>query len=376
MTEDHPQPPALPSGRTLPVVEIILGLWVAIWLLMMWHGDWPWAGQRVFDFGSPRRSTLKLFGALIPADFRWQSVFLAPLLHASLLGLVFLLFFWRSTGRTLVMFVGPSWTWVTFVLGGAAAAYGHLQAHPHGALPWAVGPFDPILCAVGVQLGWGLMHREARQLTGRAIKTLLFICIWMVVMMLLSGVPLSELGSPRMLEAMGAEGMLAALVAGIALAFLIGIPRRIAPGATVWLGRGLAIVLALGVAGAMATQAEPILKAGKRAEAEDFLEHLRRVERGVSGMLDQSQASSVMRDELAVHHARLLAHPFLEGFDGRDDLLAYAKILGAYLRPVEAPFLTEPQLKKRYGLWYSQHEKPLRARFALPQRPYDPWKRL
>lgn len=379
MTEATPPPlPETPPkpGRRVPVVGLVLGGWVVIWLLMMWHGDWPWVGQGWLDFGSPRRATLKLFGAFIPASFRWQSLFLAPLLHASLLGLVFLVFFWRSVGGLLVQVLGPSWTWVVFVGGGLASAYGHMQAHPYGALPFAVGPFDPILCAIGVQFGWGLLHKAMRSLAGRAVKTLLFLAVWMLLMALLSGLPLDKLGEPRVREAMGAEAMLAALSAGIAFAIVLTILQRIAPAPSVWLGRGLAAAALVCVVAAGTTQATPILQSAERSEAAAFLEQLRTVERSVKTLTKRSDAAQVERNELAVAHGRLVNHAFLDDFAGRDALLAYAEVLGMYMRPVEAPFITEPQLRKRFRAWYDDHEKALRERYALPERAFDPWEGL
>ena len=371
------EPPPIPQPRRgVPVVGIVLGAWVVLWLLMMWHGDWPWQGSGWLDFGSPRRATLKLFGAFVPADLRWQSFFLAPLLHGSLLGLVFLFFFWRGVGRTLVGLVGRSWTWVAFVGGGLAAAYAHLEAHTHGAYASAVGPFDPILCGVGLQLGWGILHREARVLAGKAVKTLIFLVVFMLLFALGTGVSLEQLDTPMFREAMGAEAMLAALVAGIALAIVIGLVRRATPGGARWLGRGLALAGLLGVLSAVATQAQPVLMSAERSSAGDFLDQLRTVERRVKQLTKRSDAATEERNALALEHGRLVNHAFLEGYDGREALLAYAKVLGAYMRQVDAPFLTEPQLRKRYRTWYDGYEKALREQYALAPRAFDPWEGL
>lgn len=372
-------PPPLPTAprRTVPVVGLTLLLWIGLWLLMMWFDDWAWHRGAWWDFGSPTWGTRKLFGALVPASFRWQSVFLAPLLHGSLIGLFFLVFFWRGVGRLLVSLLGPSWTWVAFVGGGAAAAYGHMQAHPHGAIPYAVGPFDPILCGVGVQLGWGILVPGQRALAGRAVKTLLFLALFMLVIVWWNdAVDFEQLASERFREAIGAEGMLATFVLGLALAVVILVGRRLAPTATTWLGRGLALAALGGVLYAGATQAVPILERGERAQARDFLSQLQRTEARVKDLVKQDRATEEKRNALAVAHGRLVNHAYLEDLDGREALLAYAEILGVYMRPVDAPFLTEPQLKQRFRAWYDGHEKALRERFALPERPFDPWQGL
>ena len=370
------EPPPQPTRRRVPVVGIVLGAWVVLYLLMMWHGDWPWRGAGFFDFGSPERSTMKLFGAFVPADLRWQAWFLAPLLQDALISLLFLFFFWRGVGQTLMQVVGPAWTWVVFVAGGVGAGYAHLEAHPYGAMTSAVGPFDPILCGIGLQLAWGLQHSDQRILMWRAIKTLLFLCLFMLGFALLAGMPLDSLGTERVREAMGMEGMLGALLTGVGLSFVIGLGRRMAATPITWLGRGLAIAALGGVLAAAATQAEPVIRGAERSEAGQFLTQLMRVERAVKKLTKETGAASDARNRLAVEHGRLVNHTFLEDYEGRDAFLAYAKVLGMYMKPVEDPFLVEPLLKKRYRTWYTEHEKALREQFALRERPFDPWKGL
>lgn len=373
MTETAPPPPA---PRRVPVVGLVLGTWVVLYVLMMWHGDWPWAGRGFFDFGSPTRSTLKLFGAFVPADLRWQAWFLAPLLMSSLISVFFLFFFWRGVGRTLVSIIGPAWTWAVFVGGGVAAAYAHLEAHPYGAFTSSVGPFHPILCGVGLQLAWGLQHPAQRVLMWRAIKTLVFLALFMLVIALATDLPLDKLTDEPVREALGMEAMLAALLAGLGVSFVIGLGRRMAPTATTWLGRGLAVVALGGMLAAVATQAVPVVQGAERSEAGALLNQLSRVERAVKKLTKRTDAAADLRNALAAEHGRLVNHAFLEGYEGREALLAYAKVLGTYMRPVEDPFLVEPLLKKRYRQWYEDHEKALREVYALPDRPFDPWKGL
>lgn len=368
------EPPPLPRpARRVPVVGTVLVVWVVLYVLMMWHGDWPWRASGFFDFGSPTRGTLKLFGAFVPADLRWQAWFLAPLLQGSLIGLIFLFFFWRGVGRVLLSTVGPSWTWVTFVGGGLAAGYAHLEAHPYGANASAVGPFDPILCGVGAQLAWGLQHREARGLLWRALKTLLFLALFTLLIALATDLPLRKLGDEPVREALGMEGMLAALLAGIGLSFVVGLGRRMAAAPVAWLGRGLAVAALGGVLAAAATQSTPLIQGETRSEAGALLAQLERVEGQVKALTKRTDAAADRRNALAVEHGRLVNHAFLEGYEGREALLAYAKVLGMYMRPVEAPFITEPQLKKRFRAWYDGYEKALREQYALDPRAFDPW---
>ncbi|MDA1195858.1 MAG: hypothetical protein O2894_11820 [Planctomycetota bacterium] len=359
--------------RRVPVVGLILGLWVGLWVLAMGAGGWVWMRGDFWSFGAPDGTTLWLFGALVPAEFHWRSLFLTPLLHSSLLGLVFLLFFWRSVGSTLVGAVGPAWTWVVFVLCGMAGVLGHMEAYPTSMTLGGASPFDPILGAIGWQLGWGLVHREARALVKHALKTVLFVALWMALLLLATGTSLNQLRSPLLHQAIGLWAMASAFGVGLVLAFLMAALRRFTPKGTAVAGVALASLLALGVGTALALQAPLAFSANERSDARAFLAQLRRVEQGVGDILDQRRATPAKRDALAGEHARLASHPYVDQLAETKDFRAYVDALGLYLRPVEEPFMTEPRLRVAYRRWYEGTERALRESLAIEARAYDPW---
>ena len=54
--------PAIRSRR-LPLVPIVWGAWIVLYVLMMWHGGWQWSGPNILAVGMVPDPSLRLFGA-------------------------------------------------------------------------------------------------------------------------------------------------------------------------------------------------------------------------------------------------------------------------------------------------------------------------
>ena len=112
----------------------------------------------------------------------------------------------------------------------------------------------------------------------------------------------------------------------------------------------LAVSLLLVVLTAVVTQALPIVRAAERSSAHDFLDQLERAEYAQWKLRNQSNSTPSMREAFALEHTRLVGHKFLEDYEHREVLLAYAKTLGVYKQPVELPPIVEPVLRKRFRM--------------------------
>jgi membrane associated rhomboid family serine protease len=356
--------PGLPARARLLGWPLFLA-WTILYLLLMAHGGWAWSGRSALEFGTPSAASLQDFGAAVPTKVHagaWQRLFLSPWLQQSLLGLLLLGWFWSSCARTLVSCAGLSRTWILFVLGGCAGALAQAWAHPTLDVPGGAGPFDAIAAAVGAQLVWGLRSRStsAPRVRNSALMSILVVgaLSWYFTKGTDRGATVRAMA--------GFEAMAGACLAG-ALAMACMRPRHLVPSAGA-ASKAVALLLLGAVLAAAAVQAPLALASGQRGEAHAFLKTLQGAEATAASLRDQRDATSEKRNALQRRLEQVLAHPFLEGYEGADAVRAYIEAMRAYTQPVRLPYMARDPCRRAFREMYDTYEAPLRERVGLPSR--------
>ncbi len=352
--------------RGVPLRWIVMGGWVLVYLLMMWHGDWPWQAGSVWNYGSPGPVTLERSGAMVPIHASWERFLLSPWLHRSLLGLVMYLFFWSGTAKQMISIVGVARSWILFVVGGVAGAAAHLLSYPESTMALGAGPFDAIAVMIGASLCWGFRSRSVHgpRVRNGALVSIILISAFTWYMSHRAGHP-EQIG-----KLIGLEAMLAAFGAGFLVMALFGPRRSVAPAGTAV--RALAGGLGLLVLAAAVSQGSALIASKDRSDVGTMLARLHSAEFYAWELSrDQINASDAKRDDLARALERLLDAPYLDGYEGLDALRAYADALRLYTKPVPLPFVVEGTCRKTFGVWYATFEKPLREAQGLKPRTYE-----
>lgn len=360
--EDHDE--LVPLQRSVvPLRGIVMVVWLAVYLLLMWHSGWPWESRSIWNYGSPSAVTLERSGAMVPARATWERFFLSPWLHRSLVGVILYLLFWSGTARQMIALAGAARTWILFVLGGAAGAAAHMLSYPESVMPAGAGPFDAIAVMVGASLCWGFVSKapNAKRVRNGAIVTVLIVAgfTWYAT---------KDAGdNPEIWKLVGLEAMLGAFVAGIVLMALFG-PRRASRPAGKGL-RTLAFALTLGLLGAGVSQGAGLLASADRSAAGALLGKLQTAEQSAYELSrDQINATEAKRAELARLLDRVLADDFLEDYEGLGALRDYITALKLYTEPVRLPWVAEDACRTAFHAWYGDYEKALRESRGLAAR--------
>jgi len=356
-----------PTQRAASLGWPIVLAWIALYLLMMAHGGWHWAGTGILDFGTPSSTALDVFGAPVPTKIHageWQRLLLGPWLQHSLLGLVLLTFFWSSMARTLVGLFGRARVWLLFVAGGVAGALTHAWAHPEGILHGGAGPFDPIAAGLGAQLMWGFASRDPRapRVRNGAIVSVLIIgaLLWFFTRDSGRGEQVREL--------MGFEAMLGAFGMGLVLMLVFGPRRSQAPaGRTLRVASFLALA-ALAAAGVV--QAPRAIASGERGAVQSFLKRLQKAELAAISLRDQREATEEKRATLESRLQEVLQSDFLEDYDGAQAVRVYVEKMRAYTQPVRLPYMARDPCRSAFREMYEEYERPLREKVGIRPR-YD-----
>jgi len=346
-----------------PLRGLVMLVWIGVYVLMMWHADWPWSSGSIWNFGAPGSVTLDLSGAMVPVHASWQRFLLSPWLQRSLVGLVLYLLFWSGTASQMIAIAGKARTWILFVAGGAAGATAHLLSFPEATSPIGAGPFDAIAALVGAALCWGLFSRsvDAPRVRNGALVTVVLVGLfsWWAGR--------GSDGSSDISAMIGLQAMLGGFAAGFLLMALFG-PRRVGTPAGPWVRR-LAGALVVVVLAAGISQGATLLASTHRGAASTFLDRLQSAEYAAWDLSrDQVHATDAKRADLARALGRLLQDDFLTGAEGEDALRAYAEALRAYTVPVPLPWVAEAACRKAFRHWYESYEKELREQMGIEAR--------
>ena len=357
--------PASMRPSAWPINRYILLGWAVLYVVLMGSAGWPFEGRSgILDFGSPGNVTLERYGAAVPWRIQageWQRLFLSPWLHSSLLGLLLLLWFWGSLGRSLTEIMGARRTWIVFVLGGVAGAAAQTLAYPDSRLIGA-GPFDPVMAALGTSAAWAYTNRDPRAALMRRSVVVTLVILGVLHWFFTKDAP------PSLAAAFGREAMLAAFGAGIVLLCVFGPRRCMGPTGqgtriTAWLLFG-ALLVAIGF------QVPKVLAGERRSDVKAFLADLHDAERTAWRILDgHTNAPERDRGRLSEALHALRAHPFLDDWEGAPALKTYLDQLVPIAEGnTPDPDGTRIRCRRSFDAYYEEHEGPLRAEVGLEPR--------
>ncbi len=352
-------------GRALAWGVIVA--WVAVYLLLMAHGGWKWTGRGVLGFGMPSDVSLERFGTPIPQLVEggdWHRLLLGMWLHTSLLGVLFLMWFWASIGRRLAGLLGTARGWLVFVAGGVGAAGTHVVAFSGTSYPGGAGPFGGIMGGLGALFLWALLNKGpvAKVVMRSTVFTILFIAV--LTWLFTAHFPDNE--SVRAMVGIQAE--IGAFVSGLLVMAALGPRRSNDPPA---MPVKVIAFAALGlVVAAAAIQAPKVLASADREGAKRFLAELGYAELDAWQIAQRpfDSGNPDRRRRLGIRLDALPGYSFIQGHEGESALRAYLDALRAYLQTDVNPFEAEARCRDTFRVWFRDFEEPMRRDMGLEPR--------
>ena len=358
--------------RVFPLVPIVLLVWAVVYLLMMHAQGWQWQRpgatdtlQVLFGFGYVPDGVLREHGAAAPVHVNggdWQRLFTGGLLHASLLNLLLVGWWWTSLAKGVRAITGTGAVLLAMLVGGVVGGLVHANVHPDS---WTVGPgpFGWVTALIGLQMGLGFFGGlpNGKQLVWSSVFSL--IVVGVLMWFFARGVPLDD---PRL----GLYGLGGSFGTGIVLPLLLG-ARRFARRAQP-LVKPLAMVAGLACVAAIVVQVPQTVRAGDADELRSFLRTLDEAERKTRRVYLEAHKPWRRYQRGALEALDdLQTHRYREKLSSPASLQAYIDAMRkiANLDMVD-PHARIVACRRALKRWYDETEKDLRRDHGL--RPREP----